>query len=125
MAWEEEEEEGRKGEKKSLTPPRKYILDNMVTALEADPRRRFIYVEMAFFIRWWREQTPAMQARVRRLQASGQLEFINGGWTMNDESGVSDEDIIAQMTRGHFFLKEVRALCGLCVVCSRFPRRLE
>ncbi len=49
--------------------------------------------EIGFFYRWWQEQDAAMHGRVARLVRSGQLEFINGGWTMNDESGVSDEDM--------------------------------
>jgi hypothetical protein len=32
-----------------------YILDNVIPALLKDERRRFVYVEMAFFKRWWDE----------------------------------------------------------------------
>jgi lysosomal alpha-mannosidase len=81
-----------------------YILDSVVPALEANARRRFIYVEIAFFSRWWREQTPAMQARVRALVASQQLEFVNGGWCMNDEAATHYEATIEQMALGHEFL---------------------
>jgi hypothetical protein len=83
-----------------------YILDSVIPQLEADPKKRFTYVEIAFFSRWWFEQTPAMQARVRALVDAGRLEFQNGGWTMNDEASVSDEAIITQMSIGHMFLKE-------------------
>jgi len=38
-----------------------------------------VYVEQAFFQAWWNEQTPAMQASVKALVSSGQLEFANGG----------------------------------------------
>ncbi len=55
---------------------------------------RVRWQEVGFFYRWWLEQDAAMQARFARLVRSGQLEFINGGWTMNDESGVSDEDML-------------------------------
>jgi len=40
---------------------------------------------------WWREQTKEKQVSVRRLVASGQLEFINGGWCMNDEAAEQNE----------------------------------
>ena len=50
-----------------------------------DPGRKFIYVEQAFFTRWWDEQTDAKKADVRGLVERGQLEFINGGWSMHDE----------------------------------------
>ena len=41
--------------------------------------------------RWWDEQDEKMQTLTRGLVASGQLEFINGGWCMHDEvsTGVS------------------------------------
>jgi lysosomal alpha-mannosidase len=83
-----------------------YILDTVVSSLLANPSRKFIYVEMAFFWRWWREQTPARQADVVMLVKQGRLEFINGGWCMNDEASTHYEAIIDQMTLGHRFLAE-------------------
>ena len=44
-----------------------------------DPTKRFIYVEIAFFWRWWKEQDDRMQTLVKYLVQNGQLEFINGG----------------------------------------------
>jgi alpha-mannosidase len=76
----------------------------VIPALEQNAERKFIYVEIAFFVRWWLEQTPAMHARVRALVANGQLEFINGGWCMNDEAGTHYEATIEQMALGHQFL---------------------
>jgi len=34
-----------------------YILDSVVKQLAKNENRTFIYVEIAFFMRWWREQT--------------------------------------------------------------------
>ena len=61
-------------------PRKQYILDMVMPSLEANPERKFTYVETAFFARWWRDQDAAMRARVRALVRSGQLEFANGGW---------------------------------------------
>lgn len=61
---------------------------------------RFIYVEMAFFKRWWDEQNDEMKELVRGLVNRGQLEFINGGWSMNDEAAAHYVDIIDQMSAG-------------------------
>ena len=36
-----------------------YILDTVVEQLQVDKSRTFIYVEMAFFTRWWNEQSAA------------------------------------------------------------------
>ena len=48
-----------------------YILDTVVTELLADEQRRFIYVEIAFFYRWWREQNEKRQNEVRMLVNEG------------------------------------------------------
>ena len=48
-----------------------YILDSVVAALDQDPDRRFIYVEIAFFWRWWNEQTDDIRNKVKG--------FVNDG----------------------------------------------
>lgn len=82
-----------------------YILDSLIPALDSNPSRRFIYVEMAFFKRWWVQQTPAMQAQVQTIVRRGQLEFVNGGWCMNDEGTTHYNAIIDQMTHGLQFIE--------------------
>ncbi|GLJ25232.1 hypothetical protein SUGI_0482830 [Cryptomeria japonica] len=84
----------------------KNVLDSLVLALQEDPNRKFIYVEQAFFQRWWREQTEEKQAQVKKLLDAGQLEFINGGWCMHDEATVHYIDMIDQTTLGHRFIKQ-------------------
>ncbi|KAK1433974.1 hypothetical protein QVD17_10892 [Tagetes erecta] len=82
------------------------VLDSTVQALLADKNRKFIYVEQAFFQRWWRDQSEATKAIVKRLVSSGQLEMINGGWCMHDEAAPHYIDMIDQTTYGHKFIKE-------------------
>ncbi|CAN6485588.1 unnamed protein product [Victoria cruziana] len=82
------------------------VLDSVVYALLADKNRKFIYVEQAFFQRWWRNQSPAVQKVVKELVDSGQLEFINGGMCMHDEAAPHYIDMIDQTTLGHRFIKE-------------------
>ncbi|XP_069623348.1 lysosomal alpha-mannosidase [Ranitomeya imitator] len=89
-----------------------YILDSVVQQLLADPKRRFIYVESAFFWRWWREQKEAVKRDVVQLVQEGRLEFINGGWTMNDEAAAHYSPIIDQMTLGLQFLQSIFGECG-------------
>ncbi|KAL2320383.1 hypothetical protein Fmac_029352 [Flemingia macrophylla] len=81
------------------------VLDSMVHALLADKNRKFIYVEMAFFKRWWRDQSEAVQDLVKNLVSSGQLEFINGAMSMHDEAVTHYIDMIDQTALGHKFLK--------------------
>tara|TARA_B110000208_G_scaffold143324_1_gene172894 strand:- start:2754 stop:3392 length:639 start_codon:yes stop_codon:yes gene_type:complete len=83
-----------------------YIIDTVVTRLQDDPNRRFIYVEVGFFARWWETQPKAKQAIVKDLVARGQLEFINGGWCMHDEASPFYVEMVDQTTRGHQFLKK-------------------
>ena len=81
-----------------------YIIDSVISALEANPDRKFIYVEQAFFQRWWRMQSEERKNVTRRLVKSGQLEFINGGWCMHDEATTHFLDMIDQTTLGHQYL---------------------
>ncbi|KAB2038213.1 hypothetical protein ES319_D03G131000v1 [Gossypium barbadense] len=81
------------------------VLDSIVPALLADKNRKFIYVEQAFFQRWWRDQSETVQETVKRLLNSGQLELINGGMCMHDEAAPHYIDMIDQTTLGHRFVK--------------------
>ncbi|KAJ0561042.1 putative alpha-mannosidase [Helianthus annuus] len=75
-------------------------------ALLEDKNRKFIYVEQAFFQRWLRDQSEATQAIVKRLDISGQLEMLNGGWYMQDEAAPHYIDMIDQTKYVHKFIKE-------------------
>ena len=82
------------------------ILDSVIAELVANPARKFIYCEQAFFQRWWAEQGEAVRDTTRRLVANHQLEFVNGGWTQHDEANPYYVDMIDQTTLGHRFLLE-------------------
>ncbi|XP_062168660.1 probable alpha-mannosidase At5g13980 [Alnus glutinosa] len=82
------------------------VLDSLVPALLADKNRKFIYVEQAFFQRWWRDQSEEVQNTVKNFVSSGQLELINGGMCMHDEATAHYIDMIDQTTLGHRFIKE-------------------
>jgi hypothetical protein len=43
----------------------------VIESLLENPDRRFIYVEIAFFWRWWIQQTEDMQNTVRKLVNQG------------------------------------------------------
>ncbi|XP_041362774.1 lysosomal alpha-mannosidase-like [Gigantopelta aegis] len=82
-----------------------FILDSVIPELERDPSKRFIYVEIAFFARWFREQLDPMRHTVKRLVNEGRLEFILGGWCMDDEAATHYNAIIDQHTLGFQFLR--------------------
>ncbi|KAK3024438.1 hypothetical protein RJ639_042970 [Escallonia herrerae] len=52
------------------------VLDSVIMALLADPNRKFVFAEMAFFHRWWDEQNLETEEIVRKLVDAGQLEFM-------------------------------------------------
>ncbi|XP_038568639.1 LOW QUALITY PROTEIN: lysosomal alpha-mannosidase [Micropterus salmoides] len=89
-----------------------YILDSVVDQLLKNPDRRFIYVETAFFYRWWKRQSASMQQTVKQLVNEGRLEFVNGGWCMSDEATTHYSAVIDQMTMGLRFLNDTFGSCG-------------
>lgn len=101
------------GSRKDITPVGvQYILDSVVQALADDPSKRFIYVETAFFWRWWKEQNEKTQNLVKQLVQAGQLEFIGGGWCMNDEAATHYNAIVDQMTWGFRRLNDTFGECA-------------
>jgi alpha-mannosidase len=80
------------------------ILNAVIKELQFNPDRRFIYVEQAFFQRWYSEQSSQTQSVVKGLVARGQLEMINGAWCMHDEASPSFSDMIDNTALGHRWL---------------------
>lgn len=78
----------------------KLILDSVVRELLNDPTKRFSYAESSFFFKWWDEQTPAVQSQVQGLVQEGRLEFVGGGWSMNDEADVNYQSTIDNLSWG-------------------------
>eukprot|EP00026_Physarum_polycephalum_P001546 Phypoly_transcript_01548.p1 GENE.Phypoly_transcript_01548~~Phypoly_transcript_01548.p1 ORF type:complete len:1071 (+),score=169.08 Phypoly_transcript_01548:77-3289(+) len=84
----------------------KHILDTTVASLMENPDRKFIYVEQAYFWRWWTDPntTDTQRDNLRTLYKNGQWEFVIGGWVMQDEACTTYGADIEQMTLGHQFL---------------------
>ncbi|CAF5038479.1 unnamed protein product, partial [Rotaria magnacalcarata] len=99
-----------------------YILDSVIQALVQNPERRFIYVEIAFFWRWWNEHSDDTRNTVKKLVNDSQLflnllklsrlEFISGGWCMNDEATTHYNSIIDQHSLGAEFLRDQFGECA-------------
>lgn len=96
-----------------------------------NPDRRYIYVEMAFFWRWWNQQSDQMHDTVKQLVNEGscqsnlyysihmleyinigRLEFISGGWSMIDEAATHYNSIIDQHSLGAEFLHDTFGECA-------------
>jgi len=76
------------------------IISNVIHELQLNKDRKYMYVEMIYFSKWWTYQTEETQSIVRELIRNGQLELVNGGWCENDEATTHYADIIDQMTLG-------------------------
>lgn len=80
------------------------ILDSVIASLLKDPTKRFIYVESAFFFKWWAQQSDTLKEQVKQLVNEGRLEFIGGAWVMNDEAATHYQSTIDQFTWGLRFV---------------------
>ena len=80
------------------------ILNSVVEQLTLRPDRQFTYVEQAFFQRWYRELDATQRSLVKKLVASGQLTFVNGGWCMHDEAATHYVGMVDQQSLGHRLL---------------------
>ncbi|KAL5650716.1 hypothetical protein ACJX0J_036174, partial [Zea mays] len=61
-----------------------------------DSRRKFIWEEMSYLERWWRDAPPKKQEALAKLVRDRQLEIVSGGWVMNDEANSHYFAIIEQ-----------------------------
>jgi lysosomal alpha-mannosidase len=52
-----------------------YIIDSAVGSLLKNNKRRFIYVETAFFWKWWKLQDSVMKEAVKALVANGKVFY--------------------------------------------------
>ncbi|KYB25900.1 lysosomal alpha-mannosidase-like precursor [Tribolium castaneum] len=90
-----------------------YIISSTVEALKADPDRRFVQVETAFFWKWWQHQPDTIRQDFIDLVNSGQIEIINAAWSMNDEAAVNYHSTIDQFTYGLKIINDTIGKCGI------------
>ena len=77
------------------------MLANCATSLYNEKKmNRFSYAEVVFLSKWWQLQTESTRETVRDLVQNGRIEFVNGGWCVNDEATTNYADIIEQMSLG-------------------------
>lgn len=84
----------------------KHILNNMLLKLPEDPRRKFIWAEISFFVMWWEDLGEDERESVKKLIKNNQLEIVTGGWVMNDEANSHWISDMHQLTEGHQWLQQ-------------------
>ena len=82
-----------------------WIYDTVIQQLSENPQRKFIFVEMAFMRRWWERQNNQIKNQTRRLLHAGQLEIVNGGWSMADEADTTMRGQLNNFQAGHEFAR--------------------
>jgi lysosomal alpha-mannosidase len=83
-----------------------FIINSVLDALDKDPDKRFVWEEVSFLSKWWKQASNDSRELIKKLHSNGQLEFIGGGWVMHDEANPSLFGILNQMYQGLSFLRE-------------------
>jgi len=80
------------------------LITTMTEQLALNPDRTAIYVEQAFYQRWWNQATDVQRDQWRQFIANGQTEFVGGGWCMPDEANEHVWAGVDQFTLGNQLL---------------------
>uniref|UniRef100_A0A8C5DW15 mannosyl-oligosaccharide 1,3-1,6-alpha-mannosidase n=1 Tax=Gouania willdenowi TaxID=441366 RepID=A0A8C5DW15_GOUWI len=83
----------------------RHILDNMLTQLSLDDRKKMIWAEISYFSKWWNGIDEQKRAMVKRLVKAGQLELVTGGWVMPDEANSHYFALLDQLIEGHQWMQ--------------------
>lgn len=81
------------------------ILSSAVAALLRHESRKFVWAEVSFFERWYREQSHNTRDAVQRLVEADRLVFVGGGWVQNDEANPDVGQVVEQVSEGHEWLR--------------------
>ncbi|KAK5578373.1 hypothetical protein RB653_008043 [Dictyostelium firmibasis] len=86
----------------------KSIISSMVQALniESNPPRKFVWSEIGFLEQWWDDMPIEIKNDFTKHVKNDRIEFVNGGWVMNDEACASLESVIRHLSNGHKFIRE-------------------
>jgi len=80
-------------------------ITNVVEVLVKDKSKIFHWSDIAFFHRWWSDQTHSTREQVKILVRENRFIFIGGGWIMNDEALPTYKEAMLQMRLGLDFLQ--------------------
>ena len=89
-----------------------YVISSVMTELEKNPERKFSFVEIAFFWRWYEEASQHDRILAHHLVENGQFEFLLGGWCMNDEAASHYTAMLEQNGLGLQWLRATFGECG-------------
>ena len=84
----------------------KSILDLTIKYLNENTDMRFIWSEMSFLERWWRDAKEPQREMMKKIVFERRLELSGGSWVMTDEATPYFWATIDNMVEGHTFVKE-------------------
>ncbi|KAK7002970.1 lysosomal alpha-mannosidase [Biomphalaria glabrata] len=90
----------------------KCILELTIKELAKNPERRYIFIEMKYFSRFWQEIDEKDKDLIRKLIKERRLELVGGGWVMSDAGVTMYNDIIDQHTLGFDFIADTLGTCA-------------
>nr|KAI8764839.1 lysosomal alpha-mannosidase-like [Biomphalaria glabrata] len=87
-------------------------LESTIRELEKNKDRRFVFIEMKYFSRYWNEIKDSERELIRTLIRERRLELVGGGWVMSDAGVTMYNDIIDQHTLGFDFIADTFGPCA-------------
>ena len=91
-----------------------YIISNMLTLLQENPLRKFVWSESVYLQRFL-EENPDKISVMKQLIAENRIGIAGGGWVMSDDVLVDFESYTRQMEAGHTFYREVLGVTDIKV----------
>ncbi|KAL5104183.1 Alpha-mannosidase 2 [Taenia crassiceps] len=79
-------------------------LDATVDFLGKNSFARFIYAEVAYLDKWWKNLSPSVRTLFTKLVRDGQWEIATGGWVVHDEALTHYGAAISQLIEGQHWL---------------------
>ena len=82
------------------------IFDTMLNSLLKDKKKTFVINEIFYFLKWYNSKDKKAQSKMKQLINKKRVEFVSGGYVVNDEATPLYYNIMDQIRIGHQFLQE-------------------
>ena len=82
------------------------IFDTMLNSLTSDNKKTFVINELFYFFKWYNNKDKKTQLKMKKLITEKRVEFVSGGYVVNDEATPLYYNIMDQIRIGHQYLQE-------------------
>ena len=80
------------------------IFDTIMNNLDRNKDRTFVINELFYFKKWYSNKSKDEKENFKKILEEKRIEFVSGGFVVNDEATPSYNDIMDQVRIGHQFL---------------------